>query len=180
MKILIIYKSKTGFTKRYAEWISQELQCSTISYDNFKSDLISDFDILIFGTRVHTGRIDGFNKFKKIIKETNKKIIVFAVGGTSAEAINSINKIWDSSFSKSELHEIPHFYMQGGLDYENMTAGDRFIMKSLAKMLGQKNSKDFEETGCEQAIQSSYDATSKEYIIPLINYVRRNHFSADA
>ena len=25
MKILVTYKSKTGFTKKYAEWISNEL-----------------------------------------------------------------------------------------------------------------------------------------------------------
>lgn len=171
MQILIIYKSKTGFTKRYAEWISQVLECSMISYDTFNLDLITDYDTIIFGSRVHAGRIDGLNKFKKIMNETNKKLIVFAVGGTSAEAINAIEKIWNSSFSIDELREIPHFYMQGGLDYQKMTSSDRFIMKSLAKMLSQKNRKDSEETGCEQAIQSSYDSTSKEYILPIVNYM---------
>lgn len=171
MKILIVYKSKTGFTKRYAEWISEELACSLISFEKFQVDFISDYDMIIFGSRVHTGRIDGFNKFKKIMKDTNKKFIVFAVGGTSSEAINTIEKIWNSSFSNYELQEIPHFYMQGGLDYEKMTTGDRFIMKSLAKMLAQKNGKDNEETGCEQAIQDSYDASSKESILPIISYV---------
>ena len=30
MKIIVIYKSKTGFTKRYAEWIAEELKCDIV------------------------------------------------------------------------------------------------------------------------------------------------------
>lgn len=29
MKILVTYKSKTGFTKKYAKWIAEELNCET-------------------------------------------------------------------------------------------------------------------------------------------------------
>lgn len=27
MRILLIYKSKTGFTEKYANWITEELKC---------------------------------------------------------------------------------------------------------------------------------------------------------
>lgn len=38
-KSLIIYKSKTGFTERFAEWICEELSCDMISYkENFTDE----------------------------------------------------------------------------------------------------------------------------------------------
>ncbi len=30
MKTIVVYKSKTGFTKKYAEWISEELSTRRI------------------------------------------------------------------------------------------------------------------------------------------------------
>ena len=30
MKTIVIYNSKTGFTKRYAEWISEALSCECV------------------------------------------------------------------------------------------------------------------------------------------------------
>lgn len=173
MKLLVIYKSKTGFTKKYAKWISKELTCPDVSYEDLKSVILSDYDIIIFGSRIHAGRVDGLSKFKKQLSERdNKKLVVFATGATPANALEVIGKIWKSSFPTEEELKTPHFYMQAGLIYEKMGAGDRFIMKTLAKFLSSKNNKNSVENGCEQAIRNSYDISSIEYIDPLINYIR--------
>ncbi|MGL5351808.1 MAG: hypothetical protein ACRDA5_00635, partial [Clostridium sp.] len=67
---------------------------------------------------------------------------------------------------------IPHFYMQSGLNYEKMGIVDRLIMKSLAKMLSSKNDKSKENYGCQQAIINSHDISSKEYIEPLVRFIK--------
>ena len=36
MKILLIYKSKTGFTEKYARWISEEINCDVENISNLK------------------------------------------------------------------------------------------------------------------------------------------------
>ncbi|ABX41379.1 flavodoxin domain-containing protein [Lachnoclostridium phytofermentans] len=173
MKLLVIYKSKTGFTEKYAKWISDELDCPAVSYEDLKTVNISEYDIIIFGSRIHAGRVDGLSKFKKQLEENdNKKLVVFATGATPAAAKDEIENIWKTTFPTEEQLKTPHFYMQAGLSYEKMGVGDCFIMKALAKFLSEKNSKNSVENGCEQAIRNSYDISSKEYIDPLISYIR--------
>ena len=62
--------------------------------------------------------------------------------------------------------------MQGGLNYEKMGILGRMIMKILAKILSRKKDKSSDEAGFEQAIGSSYDISSREYIAPLIQFIK--------
>jgi menaquinone-dependent protoporphyrinogen IX oxidase len=171
MEAIVIYESKTGFTKRYAEWIADELKCDIFDYESVSLTSISKYNLIIYGSRIHAGKVDGLRKIKALF-ENNRNIIVFATGGTPSAAEDTINTIWKTSFSEDELIKIPHFYMQGGLNYEKMSVVDRLIMKTLAKILSGKKDKNSDEIGCEQAIGSSYDISSREYISPLVQYVQ--------
>lgn len=173
MKIIVIYKSKTGFTKRYAEWIAEELKCDILDYKNFLKSSIAEYDFVIYGSRIHAGKIDGIKKIKALFSDNEiPKLIIFATGATSLAAEDAINTIWQSNFSNDELKIIPHFYMQGGLNYETMGVLDRMIMKTLAKFLSSKKDKSSDEEGFEQSIGSSYDISSREYIAPLIQFLK--------
>ncbi|WP_291648339.1 flavodoxin domain-containing protein [Clostridium sp.] len=173
MKIIVIYKSKTGFTKRYAEWISEELKCDILDYKNLSRSSIAEYDFIIYGSRVHAGKIDGIKKIKALFSDNEmSKLIIFATGATPLAAEDVINTIWQSNFSNEELKIISHFYMQGGLNCEKMGILDRMIMRTLAKILSNKKDKSPNEAGFEQAIGSSYDISSKKYIVPLIQFVK--------
>ena len=173
MKAIVVYKSKTGFTKKYAEWIQEATKFDILNYDNTSTVSLSTYDLVIFGSRIHAGRIDGLKKIKTLLLDNeNAQLVVFATGGTPIEAEDVINSIWKTSFTEEELHAIPHFYMPAGLNYENMNIGDKLIMKALAKMLGNKNDKNSVESGCEQAIGHSYNISSRNYISPLLEYIK--------
>ena len=173
MSIIIIYNSKTGFTKKYADWIAAELNCSVLPYKDLPKATITTDDIVIFGSRVHAGKIEHLNKVK--LRFVNKQsFIVFATGATPASETKAIDRIWTNNFTEAEISLIPHFYMQSGLNYENMGFIDRTIMKTVAKLMSGKEEKSETEAGFEQAIKSSYDITSREYIMPLANYVNGN------
>ncbi len=100
------------------------------------------------------------------------KLIIFETGPTPLAAEDVINTIWESNFSNEELKIISHFYMQGGFNYEKMGILDRMIMKTLSKILSRKKDKSSDEAGFEQDIGSSYDISSREYIAPLIQFVK--------
>ncbi|TYQ18137.1 UNVERIFIED_CONTAM: menaquinone-dependent protoporphyrinogen IX oxidase [Acetivibrio alkalicellulosi] len=173
MKTIVVYKSKSGFTKRYAEWIAEELKCDIYAYENFTQNSIAKYDLLIYGTRIHAGKVDGLKKIKKLFaNDKSFNMIVFATGATPSEAEDVINKTWKANFSEEELKRFPHFYMQSGLNYEKMGLIDRLIMKIFAKILSRKKDKNLDEVGCEQAIGSSYNISSREYILPLVQFVR--------
>ena len=53
MKTIVAYKSKSGYTKKYAQWIAQELNCD-IKENAELSDIIN-YDVIIYGGGMYAG-----------------------------------------------------------------------------------------------------------------------------
>lgn len=52
MKTLIVYTSQTGFTKRYADWLAEELQADVMTLEEAKKQDTQYFDtadVIIYG-----------------------------------------------------------------------------------------------------------------------------------
>ena len=172
MKILVTYKSKTEFTKRYAEIITQEVNGMLMDFKEVTVEKMSEFDVVVYGGGLYAGMINGYKKAKEMFEKSSaKKFILFATGGTPNEATKEIDEVWKNNLSAEELESIPHFYMQGGICYEKMSFPDKTIMKMMSKVLSKKKNKDSAEEGFAQAIKNSYDISSKEYAEPLIKYL---------
>lgn len=174
--ILIIYKSSTGFTKRYAVLLAKKLDCTVIDFKHIKSISPSDFDMIIFGTRAHAGSIDGLKKFRKMLRQYSGADldILFVTGAASAAETEVIDRLWKDNLTSYELSCLPHFYMPSGLCYEKMSFIDKMMMKGLAAMLKSKKDKTEKDFEFEQRISSSFDISSEEYIEPIITYISRD------
>lgn len=173
-RIILIYKSSTGFTKRYAEMIADETGCDLIDHKAATAEMLSEYDTVIFGSRAHAGMIDGYKKIKKLFEESKaRKFILFVTGATPNDAGDVIEAFWKQNLTDEELSEIPHFYMQGGLCYEKMSFGDKLMMKAAAHMMKKKKDKSPYDKELEQAvsISCSYDISSKKYIEPLLSFL---------
>ena len=169
MKILVTYKSKTDFTKRYAEIIAKNVDGYLMDFKEVTAEKMSEFDAVVYGGGLYAGMVNGLKKAKEMFEKSSaKKFIVFATGGTPNEATEEIDAVWKNNLTEEELASIPHFYMQSGICYEKMSFANRTLMKMMSNVLSKKKNKDSSEEGFAQAIKSSYDISSKEYAEPLI------------
>ena len=75
-KILVCYKSVTGFTKKYAEMIAEELDCELMDFKKVTAEILSQYDTVVFGGRCYVGAIDGLKKAKELIAKYNIKNFV--------------------------------------------------------------------------------------------------------
>lgn len=179
-KIAVVYKSVTGFTEKYAETVSRETGAELIDFKSCPKSrlkaLASDYDVIVFGSRLHAGMIDGIKKAKQLFFGTGKaEFIVFATGAmprAEAEKANILEQTWKNNFTPQELEKIPHFYFQAGLCYEKMPLGDRLMMKAFASMLKNKKNKSDSDKEYEKAVASSYDISSMEFVNPLITLLK--------
>jgi menaquinone-dependent protoporphyrinogen IX oxidase len=176
MKVIIICNSKTGFTRQYSDWIAEDVEGAMIPYKEFfgKPDRIKNIeadDIVLFGSRLHAGRIEYLDKVKTHFAR-HPHFIVFAVGATPVKSPEAIEKLWADNLTEDEKNRIPHFYMQGGLNYEKMSIIDRTLMKTVAKIMAKKANQPEEGTDVADNIAESFDASSREYIKPLTDFIR--------
>ena len=164
-KTIVVYKSITGFTKKYAEMIQSETGCDIEELQKTSAKKFSRYQTVIFGGRLHAGSIDGWQKAKAMAQKSGaKRIILFAVGGMPNSAEETIAEMWKNNLSAEEMAYIPHFYMQGGMNYERMPFLDKAMMKVAAAVMSRCS----DDKVFKKMISQSYDISSKEYIEPLV------------
>ena len=167
MKSIVVYCSQTGFTKRYAQWIAQELGCEAIALR--QNPDVSAAECVIFGSWCRAGSVVNLPWLLKAAKDhPYKRFVVFATGAAPAQAPQG-QEIVDKALSGSG---IAGFYLPGGLCYEKMPFVYRMAMKMLAKMLRAKKNAAPEDLAMAEMISKDCDQTDKALIVPLVEWVK--------
>ena len=125
MKILVTYKSKTGFTKKYAEWIAEALSCDIKDVKDVHYKDVVGYDLVIHGGWIFGGVISGYNR---IISYNPKKLIVFGVGYTPKAKVD-LKKMAE----ENKLGETPLYYFEGGTNPPKMGFVGRKMVEMVTK-----------------------------------------------
>ena len=146
-KAIVIYTSKRGSTKQYAEWIAEDLGCE--ARDSTDGDIrqvtLYDYDCIVYGGWIRGSGIVDFNKFAKHLDaDLMKRLIVFGVGFAD-ETADNYAQVWGYSIGKidpkNENGSI--LYILGGkYDPSAVTGLDSFLMKIMRKVLVSGSTKD--------------------------------------
>lgn len=170
--IVVIYQSKYGATKKYAEWLSEELSCDLIEGKKAEIDQIEKYDIVILGGGIYATGIAGISFLKKYYQKLkNKKIIVFAVGASPYDE-KAMKALKDRNFTE-EFSQIPLFYCRGAWNEEAMSWKDRTLCSLLKKAVSKKDPTTYEpwEKALMHTSGSNMDWTNKENIKQIIEYI---------
>ena len=172
MNAVVIYNSKTGFTKRYAEWIAEASGADCLELSAAKRKNLDTYDAVIFGGWVCAGNISKINWFKENMdKWMNKKLIIFCVGGSPADN-PEIGQFLKKNLKEYKSGKVDIFYCPGGFNYEKMSASSKIMMKIFVKMLKSKKDKTEAERVMVKMISASYDISDKKYIEPILECLK--------
>ncbi len=166
MNAIVIYRSKTGFTKRYAEWIAAALGCEALDWKDAQGKQLSDYDTLIYGGWFHAGSVMGLKKFLQVAEPLKKKLVVFATGASPAENLDNETAL-QKNFTTEQWGRIKAFYLPGGLNYEQMGAVNKAMMAAFRVMVKKQEG---ENSQMYQMLCKSYDLAEEKYIQPLVEH----------
>ena len=171
-KCIVIYESQTGFTAKYAQWIAQELGCECKYRKDIASDELKNYETVIYGGWIRANKIVSLSKTQKKIKPS----VIFAVGSTPAyeeviEEIKKSNKIYSSQQQGPKICT-PFFYFEGGFDFEKLSSFQKKILLVMKKQVAKKENKTRQEIFMVENLGTSFDHSSKDQIIPLVDFVR--------
>lgn len=170
MKKLIIYKSKTGYTEKYAKWIASETDSEIFRLKDVDIDIVKDYDIVVYCGGIYAGGILGFSFIKKNFKKLeNKKIIVVAVGATIKKE-DAVKEVKNKNLLPEMENQIEFFLLRGGLNYKKMNFFDKVLMFLLlqSKKIKSKNKLDEESKGLIANYGKTVDFTDKKSIKPIL------------
>ena len=106
MKTAVIYNSQTGFTKKYAEWISEATGADCFEIGTAKKQDFDRYDAIVFGGWACAGRISKISWFKSNMdKWLDKMLVVFCTGGSPAES-PEMEAFLSNNFSELEREKL--------------------------------------------------------------------------
>lgn len=172
LQTVVIYRSTSGFTKRYAEWIAEELKADLFEARKIDGSKLADCDLIVFGGSLHAVGISGI----KIIKENltqlaDKKVIVFAVGASPPKE-NITEEITTKNFSVDQQKNIKLFYLRGGFCFDKLDFTNKIVMTLFRVRLSLKKNRTPDEKGMLAAYSSPIDCTRKENIKAIVEYAQ--------
>jgi len=170
-KIAVIYKSKYGTTKRYAQWIAEALNAPLFESASIKQSQLNDYDVVIYGGGLYASGIDGV----KLVKDGfSKSLVIFTVGLADPQTTD-YTPILQENFSPEQLSKIKVFHFRGGVDYNKLSIVHKGMM-ALVKKAADKvppDKRTSEDIGIIETYGKKVDFTDKTAIEPLVEYVRR-------
>ena len=173
MKILVTYKSKTGFAEKYAKIIAEKLQAELLDFKEVTTDAMSRFDTVIYGGGFFKGTLNGLKEAKEMFqKSAAQNFVIFATGANPNSRKAVTDGAWNKNLTKEELQIYPHFYMQGGINYEKMKLLDRMTMKMFSKIV-KKNAKTDTDIEFAKIISKSCDISDEKFVQDLIDCVKK-------
>ncbi len=173
-KVVVIYKSKYGSTKRYAQWIADEVNADLYEKSKISSKELLKYDTIVYGGSLYAVGILGIAMIEKNFKKLkDKKVIVFSVGASPAHP-QVVTSIKENNFTDEMIEKIHFFHLRGAFNYNNLKPIDKFLMFMLKKKLEHKNyealSKDAK--GMLESYGRSIDWSSRGSIDPIIKCIK--------
>lgn len=173
-KTAVVYASRNGSTRRYAEWIARDSGGKLIPLEEADVDELAAYDTLVYGGCVYAGNIRGISLIKnnrELLK--NVQLVVFAVGLTQPGDEVAFQEVLDRNFTQEEREGIQFFHFPGALDYQKMGFGQKLMLRVLKKSIEKKpeNLRSQMETYLLESFGGKLDFVNHSYIKPLIQFL---------
>ncbi len=156
--MIIVYESKTGFTRRYAEMLSKKTGWKM--YATYELPKNSEDEILFLGW-MKAGRIQGLSKMNLA------RVKAVCATGTARYAEPSEEKVK----ARNKIKTVPFFYLRGGcLPLKQLKGADRILLSLFVKMLKMRKDKDEETKEAIEHIVNGFDGVSEENLKPVYEW----------
>lgn len=159
--MVIVYESKTGFTKRYAEMLAAKTRLKVFHVKEI-SKINKDEEIIFLGW-IKVGKIQGLNKVRKY----NVKAVCGSGTGRTAEPDV------ETVVARNKIEGIPFFYLRGGcLPLKRIKGMDRIMLSMFVKMLKSRKEKDERTEESINIIVNGFDGVKEENLEPLLEWLK--------
>ena len=139
-KTIVVYKTKYGSTKSYAQWIAEDLDCNFVDAKDITIDELLQYDTIIYGGGLYAEIINGVSLItKNIEKLKDKKIIVYTTGITPLDVRAYYDgEVLEKNFKNGVPENVKIFNFLGKMKMEELTLVHRAALKSLKKIMSAK------------------------------------------
>lgn len=174
MNAIVIYKSKYGATKTYAEWIAEELNCEAVDFKNVKINDILKYDTVILGGGLYAEMIAGATLItKNIDKLSGRKLIIYTTGLTPLDCREYYDKlVFEKNFKDVDMTNIKVYNFLGKMIIDELSLPHKMAIKALKKLMSDKENPTEMEKLLIELCDADGDFTDREAVKDLVTYAK--------
>lgn len=160
--MVIVYESKTGFTKRYANMLAAKTNLKVFRVKEL-SKVSHDEEIIFLGW-MKVGKIQGMDKLRK------HNIIAVCGSGTGRTAEPNMETV----IERNKMKAIPFFYLRGGcFPLKELKGMDKLMLSMFLKMLKGRKDKDEKLEEAISNIENGFDGVKEENLVPVVDWISK-------
>ena len=138
MSKIIVYASRYGSTKRYADRLSELTGVEAVDYSKVKD--ISAYDKVIYMGSILAGTVTGLKKTVSKM-QAGQELVIVSVGmldPKDPENVAGIRSIIKQQIPAEFYDESKIFHLHGCIDYPNLKLSHRMLMSMMRSMASKK------------------------------------------
>lgn len=176
MKTIVIYKTKYGSTKTYAEWIAKRLSCECVSAKDIDVDKMRSYDVIIYGGGLYAEIINGVTLITKNIHALqDKKIIIYTTGLTPLSCREYYDKmVIEKNFKGNLPKNVTLFNFLGKMKLSELSMPHKLALKSLKKLMSAKEKPTDMEKLLIELCDADGDFCDENSIEELVRFAKEN------
>lgn len=158
--MIIVYESKTGFTKKYADMLAAKTGIKAIPTKEVTK--IDKNEEIIFLGWMKVGKIQGLNKVRKY------NIKAVCGSGTSRTPESNAETV----VVKNKIENIPFFYLRGGcFPLKQLKGMDKVMLSMFVKILKGRKDRNEEIDEAIAIIENGFDGVKEENLEPVLQWI---------
>lgn len=170
-KTVVVYRSKTGYTKKYADWLKEELHCDLLEGNKTKATDLLSYDTIIYGGGIYASQINGVKLITGQMEQLKgKKIIILAVGSAPVKD-DTASEILKANIPEEFRDKVKVFCLRGGFDYSKLSFGNKLLMNMIKPMMKKEKQAHPDQENLIDAFYKPQDFTTRENLKPVLESI---------
>lgn len=162
--IAIVYSSKCGHTKRYADWLKEDIDADVIALTSFTPGRMASYRLIIFACGVYGDKLSIMDFVKKNITNIPmQKTMVMAVSWYTNDSEEARQKLIADNYPDQFKHNnVPLFVINSGIDKKLISPTDKVKLVAAKAMIDKKDGRTSDDINTLAIIKGYADQTSKD------------------
>ena len=176
--VAVVYRSKYGATRQYAQWLATELWCESFDLRKIRVEELKDYETIIYGGAVYAGGVLGVKFLRKNIETLgNKNLVLFTCGlsdPNDGKTQRDIQARLIKTLTDEVLEHIRIFHLRGAINYKKLRPQHKIMMAMMHRSIAKKDpsSRTEDDRQFLATYGRSVDFRDKDSIRPIVQYVR--------
>lgn len=174
MKTVVLYRSKYGSTKTYAEWIAEALDADVRDAKGVSVNDLLAYDGIVYGGGLYGEVINGVGLITKNAQTlSEKRIAVFSTGITPLDCRAYYDDmVIAKNFKNGVPDNVKVFNYLGKMKIDELTVVHRTAIKALKKLMAAKENPTDMEKLLVTLCDADGDFTDRSAVTALVDYMR--------